>query len=216
MQTTEALSTRRMTAKAISVAWPAVMESFFVTLAGMIDTMMVSTLGPASVSAVGLTVQPKFIGLTLFFGINVAVSALVARRKGEQNREKANEILLTAGALSMVLTVLVSILFTAFAPQLMQISGSNAETHELAVEYFQIIMAGTVFNVITMVINAAQRGTPAASSTSSLTICSFRATWASPAGASGARRLPPCWAPWCPPAWPSSPSSGMKAMSASR
>ena len=130
MQTTEALSTRRMTAKAISVAWPAVMESFFVTLAGMIDTMMVSTLGPASVSAVGLTVQPKFIGLTLFFGINVAVSALVARRKGEQNREKANEILLTAGALSMALTVLVSILFTAFAPQLMQISGSNAETHE--------------------------------------------------------------------------------------
>ena len=158
MEKTEALSTRRMTAKAISVAWPAVMESFFVTLAGMIDTMMVSTLGPASVSAVGLTVQPKFIGLTLFFGINVAVSALVARRKGEQNREKANEILLTAGALSMVLTVLVSILFTAFAPQLMQISGSNAETHELAVEYFQIIMAGTVFNVITMVINAAQRG----------------------------------------------------------
>ena len=69
-----------MTKKAISVAWPAMAESFFVTLAGMIDTMMVSEMGPSAVAAVGLTNQPKFIGLTLFFGINIAVSALIARR----------------------------------------------------------------------------------------------------------------------------------------
>ena len=151
-------STRRMTGKALAVAWPAMMESFFVVLAGMIDTMMVSALGPYAVSAVGLTVQPKFIGLTLFFGINVAVSALVARRKGEGKPEKANEILVTAFAMTMILCAAISVLFTVFAPWLMRLSGSNAETHDAAVEYFQIIMAGTVFNVVTMVINAAQRG----------------------------------------------------------
>ena len=89
-------STGAMARKAFSVAWPAMTESFFVVLAGMIDTMMVSAMGPYAVSAVGLTVQPKFIGLTLFFGINVAVSALVARRKGEQQQKQANEVLLTA------------------------------------------------------------------------------------------------------------------------
>ena len=56
-----------MTKKALSVAWPAMAESFFVALAGMIDTMMVSALGPYAVAAVGLTNQPKFIGLTIFF-----------------------------------------------------------------------------------------------------------------------------------------------------
>lgn len=147
-----------MTRKALAVAWPAMAESFFVVLAGMIDTMMVSALGPYAVSAVGLTVQPKFIGLTLFFGINVAVSALVARRKGEQRQEQANEILMTASAFSLILCVVISVVFTVFAPWMMRISGSNADTHEAAVEYFQIIMAGTVFNVVTMVINAAQRG----------------------------------------------------------
>lgn len=150
--------TREMTKKALSVAWPAMTESFFVVLAGMIDTMMVSALGPYAVSAVGLTVQPKFIGLTLFFGINVAVSALVARRKGEQRQDKANEIVLTAAALSMILCVVISVAFTVLAPWFMRLSGSNADTHEASVEYFQIIMAGTVFNVITMAINAAQRG----------------------------------------------------------
>jgi len=149
---------RSMTRKAISVAWPAMAESFFVTLAGMIDTMMVSELGTYAVSAVGLTNQPKFIGLTLFFGINIAVSALIARRKGEQRRENANTILLTALALSVVLCAVITVLFVVLAPQIMQLAGSNADTHEAAVEYFQIIMGGMFFSVLTMVINAAQRG----------------------------------------------------------
>ena len=149
---------RAMMRKAIQVAWPAMAESFFVTLAGMIDTMMVSSLGSYAVAAVGLTTQPKFIGLTLFFGVNVAVSALVARRKGEQNRENANEILLTAFALTMVLCVIITAASVAFAPQMMRLAGSNADTHDAAVEYFRIIMGGMFFNVLTMVINAAQRG----------------------------------------------------------
>ena len=45
----------------MSVAWPAMTESFFVALAGMIDTMMVSALGSYAVAAVGLNNQPKFI-----------------------------------------------------------------------------------------------------------------------------------------------------------
>ena len=149
---------RMMTRRAISVAWPAMAESFFVTLAGMIDTMMVSALGSYAVAAVGLTAQPKFIGLTLFFGINIAVSALVARRKGEQKRESANEILLTALGLTVLLCAVISVLFVVFAPQIMAFAGSNEDTHEAAVEYFRIIMGGTFFSVLTMVINAAQRG----------------------------------------------------------
>lgn len=72
---------RGMFREAIDMAWPAVLESFFTSLAGMIDTMMVSSMGSYAVAAVGLTSQPKFIGLTPFFAVNVAVSALVARRK---------------------------------------------------------------------------------------------------------------------------------------
>ena len=158
MENTEALSTRKMTAKAIGVAWPAVMESFFVTLAGMIDTMMVAAMGSYAVAAVGLTNQPKFIGLTLFFGVNVAVSALVARRKGEQRRESANEIFMTSLVLTLILCAVITVIFVVFAPQMMELAGSNADTHQAAVEYFQIIMGGMFFNVLTMVINAAQRG----------------------------------------------------------
>ena len=51
---------------AISMAWPAIVESFFVAFAGLVDSLMVSSLGSYAVAAVGLTTQPKFIGLSLF------------------------------------------------------------------------------------------------------------------------------------------------------
>ena len=54
--------------------------------------------------------------------------------------------------------MVVSVLFVVFAPWMMELAGSNADTHEAAVTYFRIIMGGTFFNVITMVINSAQRG----------------------------------------------------------
>lgn len=142
----------------ISIAWPAVLESFFISLAGMIDTMMVSSLGTYAVSAVGLTTQPKFITLSFFFSINVAVSALVARRRGEDNRRNANEVLLTAAIVSVILCVLLSSLSVAFADPIITISGSAEDTHVAAVTYFRVIQGGMIFNVTSMLINAAQRG----------------------------------------------------------
>ena len=84
----------------IDMAWPAIVESFFVAFAGLIDSLMVSSLGSYAVAAVGLTTQPKLLGLALFFALNVAISALVARRRGEKKQDSANEILLTAIFLS--------------------------------------------------------------------------------------------------------------------
>ena len=65
----------------LRMAWPAILESFFVALAGLVDSYMVSSLGKEAVASVGLTTQPKFLGLAVFIAINVSVSALVARRK---------------------------------------------------------------------------------------------------------------------------------------
>ncbi len=140
------------------MAWPSVLESFFIAMAGLIDTYMVSALGSYAVAAVGLTNQPKFIGFTIFFAINVAVSALVARRKGERDKKLANEALLTAFVITMVLVVFITFIMVYYAPELLRFSGSNKDTHQPALIYFRILMGGMVFGTISMVINAAQRG----------------------------------------------------------
>ena len=95
----------------IDMAWPAILESFFVAFAGLIDSLMVSSLGSYAVAAIGLTTQPKFVGLSLFFAVNVAVSALVARRRGENRQDEANRILNTSIILVVASAILLSILF---------------------------------------------------------------------------------------------------------
>lgn len=142
----------------IGIAWPAVLESFFVALVGMIDSLMVSKLGTYAVAAVGLTTQPKFIGLALFIAVNVAVSAITARRKGQNDRDGANRALMTAFCFVLSAGVLVSAACVFFAEEIIHLAGSKPDTHESAVIYFQIIMGGMLFNIISLIINAAQRG----------------------------------------------------------
>lgn len=149
---------KEMVKKALHVAWPAILESFFVALVAMVDSYMVSGLGSYAVAAVGLTTQPKFICLALFIAINMAVSALVARRKGQQERDSANRILLTAIICTIVGIVIISALAVSLADPIMHLVGSEPETHDSAVLYFRIIVGFIIFSVISLVINAAQRG----------------------------------------------------------
>ena len=142
----------------IDMAWPAIVESFFVAFAGLVDSFMVSSLGAYAVAAVGLTTQPKFVGLSLFFATNVAISALVARRRGEGNQEAANRILYTSFIFIVFAAVLLSAMFVIFANPIIEFCGSTPETHDSAVLYFRIIMGGMIFNCIQMGINSAQRG----------------------------------------------------------
>lgn len=144
--------------QALKMAWPSVLESFFLSLAGMIDTLMVSALGPAAIAAVGLTNQPKFIGMAVFFSISIAVSALVARRKGQENKKGANQILVTAFAVVLILTVIITTVMCVWADPILRVAGSNADTHQIAHEYFLIIMGFCIFNTISITINSAQRG----------------------------------------------------------
>ena len=143
---------------AFDIAWPAVLESVFVALAGLIDSLMVSTLGAAAVASVGLTTQPKFIALSLFIALNVSVSALVARRKGQKDRDGANQVLMMALGFTLVMGLVLGAVCIAFAPTFMDLAGSNAETHDNAVLYFRIVVGGMIFSVLSLIINAAQRG----------------------------------------------------------
>ncbi len=151
-------NTKEIFLRVFKVAWPSTLEAFLVALVTMMDTVMVSGLGESAVAAIGLTAQPRFIALSMVMANNVAVSAIVARRRGENNQKAANLTLRNALGLILIITALFSVLSVAFVDPVLRFVGSNADTHAMASEYLQIIMAGLVFQTVTLTINAAQRG----------------------------------------------------------
>jgi len=144
--------------KTLNMAWPAMLESFFAAFAGLVDSLMVSSLGYHAVAAVGLTTQPKFLGLALFIAANVAISALVARRNGEGKKREANQIFATFLIFIVAASIMLSVLLVVFAAPIIRLCGSEELTHDSAVLYFRIIMGGMIFNVVQMGVNSAQRG----------------------------------------------------------
>lgn len=144
--------------RAINMAWPSIVESVLLALVTLIDTMMVSGLGEEAVAAVGITGQPRLIVLALIFSLNVGVTAVVARRKGQKDQEGANRCLkqcmLISGGISIVLAVLCFI----FREPLLRFAGAQDDYMEDACVYFRILMLGIFFNAMSLTINAAQRG----------------------------------------------------------
>jgi putative MATE family efflux protein len=133
-------------------------EQFLVSLVSLVDTMMVGVLGAYAISAIGLCGQPKFITLVPFFSLNVGLSAVISRRKGEGDRAGANRAMLFGLKLAVFLGLVLGLLGVRFSRQILLFAGAAPDTIDAAQSYFDIIVGGMVFNVLSLVINAAQRG----------------------------------------------------------
>jgi len=151
-------SAKALYGRVFQIAWPSLAESFFVAIIGMVDTIMVSTLGTYAISAVGLTTQPRMLVLCMFMAMSVGVTAVCARRLGQQNRESAQKCLRQMLLIAAVLSSIACLIIFIFAPNVMLFAGAQPDTLEASTTYFRILLIGMPFNIITIIINAAQRG----------------------------------------------------------
>ena len=141
-----------------NLALPSILEAVLATLIGSIDTAMVGTIGPAAIAAVGLVGQPRMLMLCLFMAMNVGITAVVARRKGEERQNAANATMRTGLLLSLIISLVMTIVAQLVAEPLMLLAGAQPDTVALATEYFRITMAVLPCQVLSMAICAAQRG----------------------------------------------------------
>lgn len=158
--------TRRMLyGDVVRIAWPSFLELVLTQLTSMTDQIMVGqlpgTVGVLALSAVGLSAQPKFLLMTMMQALNVGATAMVARFRGQGNREKANVVFRQSLLLNAILAVLFMIIGLVFAAPMIRFmggSGISEETFGYAVEYFQIQMYGFVPLCISFTVTAVLRG----------------------------------------------------------
>ncbi len=149
---------RDMYSSFIKIAWPALMESVLIGLVSFVDTVMVSTVGETAISAVGLTNQPRLLFYAVFLSMSIAVNAIVSRRFGENDRQRANQCLATVLPIAVIMCALATVIAFLVSRPLLLFAGAQEDTIDLAIPYFRICMIGMNFTVISLIINAAQRG----------------------------------------------------------
>lgn len=149
----------------LRIAWPSFLELLLTQLTSMADQMMVGNLpgevGVQALSAVGITILPKFLMMTMITALNVGSTAVAARFRGMGDRDRVNEVLRQALVLNLLLSVLFMGLGLVLAPTLMRMMGGaglSDEAFGFAVTYFRIQMYGFVPLCMTFTVTALLRG----------------------------------------------------------
>ncbi len=150
--------TKRVYTSLLRFSWPAALEAVLIGLLTFVDTIMVGQVSPAAIAAVGVTNQPRFIFFAVFFALNVGVTAIVSRRKGEDDRESANLCLGQAFSICVLLSIVLCAASIVFARPLLRLAGAGDDIIDDAAIFFDLTMVGMTFTALTMVMNAAQRG----------------------------------------------------------
>jgi len=75
--------------------------------------------------------------------MNIGVTAIVSRRKGQGDRDGANECLAQAVAIALILGVVLCTAAIIVAEPLIAFAGADEDIFDDAVAYFRIIMAGS-------------------------------------------------------------------------
>ena len=139
------------------VAAPAVAEMVSIAIMGMMDMIMVSQIGPHAVTAVGLTGQPRMIFFSVFFALNIAVTAIVSRNKGAGDDAAARSCMRQAIMIVIIFGSLFAGTAVFTARPMMQLAGALPDTIDIATSYFRIASFGLVFSFMAGTICAGQR-----------------------------------------------------------
>lgn len=151
-------SNRQIYRKTLAMAWPSALEMVLIALIGAVDTAMVGTLNKEAISAVGICTQPRYMILAPIFALNIGVTVLVARRRGEKKQAEANSYLNSSLAVCALAAVILSVLGIIFAEPFLRLAGAGDDYIDLAVLYFRITEFGNIFYSISLTISAGQRG----------------------------------------------------------
>lgn len=147
----------------IFLALPVVARMSLQMIVGLVDMMMVGTISPAAIAAVGMGNQIVFFLIGIITAFSIGTTALVARYIGAKNKKMAQEIAIQSIVITFFLSILIAILGYFTAESIIRLMISQMETLDLEVihlgtQYLQIIALSIPFFFTLIVLNGIFQG----------------------------------------------------------
>lgn len=142
----------------IVLSIPMVLEMLMESVFAVVDIFFVSKLGADAIATVGITESLMTLIYAIAIGFSMATTAMISRRFGEKNYDKASETAVQAIFVAIVASIPIAILGGLFAPELLTLMGASGQ---IVTDYsvFTTIMFSTNFVIMLIfVINAVFRG----------------------------------------------------------
>src|ERR1700741_241637 len=124
-------TSERLNRAILLLAVPMVLEMLMESLFAVVDVFWVSRLGRDAVAVIGLTESVMSLIYAVAIGISFAATAIIARRIGEQDPERAAQSAAQIVMLGATIAAGLGVLFGWFAPDILRLMGASPAIVEL-------------------------------------------------------------------------------------
>lgn len=140
------------------LAVPMVLEMIMESLFAVVDVFWVSRLGSDAVAVVGLTESVMTIVYAVAIGISFAATAIVARRIGEQDPERAAHAAGQIIVLGVTISAAIGVAMSYFASDILRLMGASESIVSLGTDFARVMLGCNVTVFMIFLINAVFRG----------------------------------------------------------
>ncbi|HEY4366177.1 MAG TPA: MATE family efflux transporter [Steroidobacteraceae bacterium] len=151
-------TTESLNRAVLLLAIPMVLEMIMESLFAVVDVFWVSRLGKEAVAVVGLTESVMTLIYSVAIGLAIAASAIVARRIGEKDPERAAQAAGQILLVSVAISVGLGIVLGYFAADILRLMGADESIVTLGQNFTRIMLGCNVTVFMIFLINAIFRG----------------------------------------------------------
>ncbi len=156
-----------------AIALPITLQNLVASSVNMLDTLMITSLGEASLAAVGLANQVFFFYAVTIFGVATGSSIFLAQFWGKKDTKNIARIM----GISLAIVSVLGIIFTIaalFIPEfIMKIFSNDSEVISLGVDYLKIVSLTYIITGISFTYAVASRSIGQAKMPMVVSIISF-------------------------------------------
>jgi putative MATE family efflux protein len=137
---------------------PMIAEMTLEAVFAIVDTYWVSKISVNAVATVGFTESMMMVVYSIGIGMSMAATALVARRIGEKDVDRATIAGFQAIFLAIVVSLITAIIGFTYAEDLLKMLGAEQEVIREGVGFTRIMFLGNASIMLLFLINAVFRG----------------------------------------------------------
>ena len=151
-------TTESLNRAVLLLAVPMVLEMIMESLFAVVDVFWVSRLGRDAVAVVGLTESVMSLVYAVAIGISFAATAIVARRIGEKDPERAAQAAGQILVIGLVVSAALGAILGYFAPTILRLMGAEDAVISTGSRFARIMLGGNATVFLIFLINAIFRG----------------------------------------------------------
>lgn len=144
----------------IKLAWPSIMEQILEMMVGMVSTMFMGRVGTDAVAGVGMVNMLMGLLQSVFAGLSMGTTVIIARVTGEGNVQEAKRALIQSIYMGLFIGITFALCGSIFSHQILSVFFHHVEPEVFkdGMQYFSIVLLSMPFFVLDIIVSGAMRG----------------------------------------------------------